>query len=157
MCIAICNQEVLTDIPGCGFAWYENENLRSRESNLRQNVRCYSLRPYAASPPNLCLHGGGNNARIFCAQDRGLGAQLRSDLRLVFAQPPFPSDAGFDVLAVYSRWGPFRRWWLRGRPEHLFLSPFEIIRAIDDTPEDAIPRDDEEGETGEWVALLGFS
>ncbi|KAJ6094206.1 hypothetical protein N7467_003051 [Penicillium canescens] len=107
-------------------------------------------------PRILCLHGGGTNARIFRAQCRGLRAQLRSEFRLVFAQAPFPSNAGSDVLSVYSQWGPFRRW-LRWRPEHPPLSPLEIIRAIDDSLEDAMARDDAEGATGEWVALLGFS
>ena len=107
-------------------------------------------------PRILCLHGDGTNARIFRAQCRGLRAQLRSEFRLVFAQAPFPSNAGSDVLSVYSQWGPFRRW-LRWRPEHPPLSPLEIIHAIDDSLEDAMARDDAEGATGEWVALLGFS
>lgn len=107
-------------------------------------------------PRILCLHGGGTNARIFRAQCRGLVAQLKSEFRFVFAQAPFPSHAGSDVLSVYSQWGPFRRW-LRWRPEHPLASPFEIIRAIDDGLEGAMACDDATGATGEWVALLGFS
>ncbi|PLB44278.1 hypothetical protein P170DRAFT_440585 [Aspergillus steynii IBT 23096] len=107
-------------------------------------------------PRILCLHGGGTNARIFRAQCRGLVAQLKSEFRLVFAQAPFPSHAGSDVLSVYSQWGPFRRW-LRWRPEHPLVSPLDIIHAIDDSLEDAMARDDAAGATGEWVALLGFS
>ena len=107
-------------------------------------------------PRILCLHGGGTNARIFRAQCRGLRAQLKSEFRLVFAQGPFPSQAGSDVLSVYSQWGPFRRW-LRWRPEHAQVSTLEIIGAIDDSLEDAMACDDTAGATGEWVALLGFS
>jgi hypothetical protein len=37
-------------------------------------------------------------------------AQLDSEFRFVFAKAAFLSDAGSDVLSMYSQWGPFRRW-----------------------------------------------
>ena len=107
-------------------------------------------------PRILCLHGGGTNARIFQAQCRGLVAQLHSEFRFVFAQAPFPSQAGPDVIAVYSHWGPFQRW-LRWRPEQPETKPEDVVREIDRSLEDAMRRDDESGATGQWVALLGFS
>ena len=107
-------------------------------------------------PRILCLHGGGTNARIFRAQCRGLIAQLKSEFRLVFAQAPFDSHAGSDVLRVYNQWGPFKRW-LRWRPEHPEVRPEEVINKLDRALEDAMLQDDACGATGEWVALLGFS
>ncbi|KAI1871384.1 uncharacterized protein JN550_004378 [Neoarthrinium moseri] len=107
-------------------------------------------------PRILCLHGGGTNARIFRAQCRKLIPQLESDYRLVFAQAPFPSQAGSDVLSVYSEWGPFRRW-LRWRPDHPLIEPEVIMREIDSALEDCMHQDDKCGATGEWIALLGFS
>ncbi|KAL4812712.1 serine hydrolase FSH [Aspergillus spinulosporus] len=107
-------------------------------------------------PRILCLHGGGSNAAIFQAQCRRLSAQLRSEFRFVFAQAPFASDAGPDVMSVYSEWGPFRRW-LRWRPDHPDIPPELAIREIDKSLEDAKRQDDAKGATGPWVALLGFS
>lgn len=107
-------------------------------------------------PRILCLHGGGTNAQIFRAQCRGLAAQLKSEYRLVFAQAPFASQAGPDVLSVYSQCGPFRRW-LRWRPEHPAIRPEDVVRELDRSLADAMRQDDESGATGEWVALLGFS
>ncbi|RYP54697.1 hypothetical protein DL769_010302 [Monosporascus sp. CRB-8-3] len=107
-------------------------------------------------PRILCLHGGGTNARIFRAQCRGLVKELRSEFRFVFAQAPFPSHAGSDVLSVYSQWGPFRRW-LRWRPEHPEIRPEDVVRELDRSLEEAMRQDDACGATGEWVALLGFS
>lgn len=107
-------------------------------------------------PRILCLHGGGTNARIFRAQCRGLVAQLKSDYRLVFAQAPFASQAGSDVLSVYSQWGPFRRW-LRWRPDHPKIRPEDAVRELDRWLENAMHYDNVAGATGEWVALLGFS
>ncbi len=107
-------------------------------------------------PRILCLHGGGTNAQIFKAQCRGLTKKLKTEFRFVFAQAPFSSNAGSDVLSVYSQWGPFRRW-LRWRPEHPRIRPDDAIQEIDNSLEDAIRRDDECGATGDWIALLGFS
>ncbi|KAI1501369.1 serine hydrolase FSH [Biscogniauxia marginata] len=107
-------------------------------------------------PRILCLHGGGTNARIFRAQCRRLSAQLEPDFRLVFAEAPFASDAGSDVLSVYNQWGPFKRW-LRWRPEHPDMRPEDIVRNIDRSLEEAMQQDNARGATGEWVALLGFS
>ena len=107
-------------------------------------------------PRILCLHGGGTNARIFRAQCRGLITQLKSEFRLVYAEAPFASQAGPDVMSVYSRWGPFKRW-LRWRPEHPEISAEDTVRNIDLSLEAAMRQDDEIGASGEWVALLGFS
>ena len=107
-------------------------------------------------PRILCLHGGGTNARIFRTQCRRLTGHLNTEFRFVFADAPFPSQAGPDVLSVYSQWGPFRRW-LRWRPEQPELTAEETVKALDDTLNEAIKLDDLQGATGEWVALLGFS
>ncbi|KAI0597312.1 serine hydrolase FSH [Biscogniauxia sp. FL1348] len=107
-------------------------------------------------PRILCLHGGGTNARIFRAQCRRLTAQLQSEFRLVFAQAPFSSNAGPDVISVYGQWGPFKRW-LRWGPEHPAIRPEDVISEIDQSLEEAMQEDDARGATGEWVALLGFS
>jgi len=107
-------------------------------------------------PRIMCLHGGGTNAKIFQAQCRGLMAQLKSEFRFVFAEAPFASQAGPDVMSVYSEWGPFKRW-LRWRPDHPRVSHEDIVRELDQCLEDAKSQDDRLGATGEWVALLGFS
>ncbi|KAI1630907.1 serine hydrolase FSH [Biscogniauxia mediterranea] len=107
-------------------------------------------------PRILCLHGGGTNARIFRAQCRRLTVQLQSEFRLVFAQAPFNSNAGPDVISVYGQWGPFKRW-LRWKPEHPAARPEDIVYEIDQSLEEAMQQDDAQGATGEWVALLGFS
>ncbi|GFF54223.1 ovarian cancer-associated gene 2 protein homolog [Aspergillus udagawae] len=107
-------------------------------------------------PRILCLHGGGTNARIFRAQCRALVNHLRTEYRFVFAQAPFASNCGSDVLAVYSQWGPFRRW-LRWRREHPEIAPQDAVAAIDESLSTAIHDDDRAGYTGEWIAILGFS
>lgn len=107
-------------------------------------------------PRILCLHGGGTNARIFRAQCRTLIAQLKSEYRLVFAQGPFDSWAGSDVLSVYSKWGPFRRW-LRWRPYDPIIRPEDAVDEINKQIEESMRQDDMLGATGEWIALLGFS
>lgn len=107
-------------------------------------------------PRILCLHGGGTNARIFRMQCRSLIRHLDSEYRFVFAEAPFSSLAGPDVLSVYSSYGPFKRW-LRWLPEHPQLRPEEIVRQIDQSLEDAMSQDDACGATGEFAALLGFS
>lgn len=107
-------------------------------------------------PRILCLHGGGTNARIFRAQCRGLIAQLKSEFRFVFAEGPFLSEAGPDVTKVFGGWGPFKRWF-RWRPEHPEITPENAVKEIDQSLEDAIRQDTQQGATGEWVAILGFS
>ncbi len=107
-------------------------------------------------PRILCLHGGGTNARIFRAQCRALVVQLKSEYRLVFAQGPSDSWAGPDVLSVYSRWGPFRRW-LRWRPHDPIIRPEDAVDEINKQLEESMRQDDILGATGEWIALLGFS
>lgn len=107
-------------------------------------------------PRILCLHGGGTNARIFRTQCRGLLSQLKSEYRLVFAEAAYESNAGPDVLSVYSEWAPFKRW-LRWRPEHPYVPPETIVSQINQSLQTAMREDDASGATGEWVAILGFS
>jgi hypothetical protein len=107
-------------------------------------------------PRILCLHGGGTNARIFKAQCRRLIVQLDSEFRFVFAEAAFASDAGSDVLSVYSQWGPFKRW-LRWLPGHLWIPPETVVAKLDYQLAEAMQQDNERGGTGNWVALLGFS
>ena len=107
-------------------------------------------------PRILCLHGGGTNAQIFRAQCRGLNRQLRSSFRLCFAEAPFASQAGPDVIAVYKNFGPFKRW-LRWLPEHPQVDAQTAVEAIEESLHAAMREDDRKGATGDWVALLGFS
>ncbi len=107
-------------------------------------------------PRILCLHGGGTNARIFRAQCRVLRAELRFKFRLCFAEAPFPSQPGPDVVSVYREYGPFRRW-LRSSPEHPRIDPEAAVAMIDNSLYAAMREDDRQGATGEWVGLLGFS
>ncbi|KAE8148525.1 serine hydrolase FSH [Aspergillus avenaceus] len=104
-------------------------------------------------PRILCLHGGGTNSVIFRAQCRVLITQLKQHFRLVFADAPFPSQPGPDVVSVYKDFGPFRRW-LRSGPEHPVLSHDEAVAEIDRCLGEAMDAD--EG-YGEWVGVLGFS
>lgn len=108
-------------------------------------------------PRILCLHGGGTNARIFHMQCRGLAHRLRTHFRLVFAEAPFPSTAGPDVLTVYSECGPFKRWVLTVAPNAVERQPVATWRAIESSLAVAMARDDAVGATGDWVAVLGFS
>jgi hypothetical protein len=107
-------------------------------------------------PRILCLHGGGTNARIFRAQCRAIIAQLKTEYRFVFAEAPFDSWAGPDVLSVYSEWGPFRRW-LRWRSSDPIIRPEEAVTNINRQLEECMRQDNMLGATGEWIALLGFS
>ena len=107
-------------------------------------------------PRILCLHGGGSNARIFRAQCRVIRAELRHRFRLCFAEAPFYSQPGPDVTSVYKEYGPFRRW-LRSGPEHPEIDPRTATRMIDESLHAAMKEDDNQGATGEWVGLLGFS
>jgi predicted esterase len=107
-------------------------------------------------PRIMCLHGGGTNARIFRAQCRVLKRHLQSHFRLCFADAPFPSQAGPDVISVYKDYGPFRRW-LRWHPGHPEIDPEAAVNAIQESLLAATREDDGRGATGEWVGLLGFS
>lgn len=107
-------------------------------------------------PRILCLHGGGTNAQIFRLQCRILIRHLKASFRLVFAEAPFSSEAGPDVISVYKAYGPFRRW-LRFLPHHADIGARSIIEKIKDSLDTAKKEDDLKGATGEWVGLLGFS
>ncbi|KAI5925652.1 serine hydrolase FSH [Camillea tinctor] len=107
-------------------------------------------------PRMLCLHGGGTNARIFRAQCRALSKTLEPYFRLVYAEAPFESTAGPDVLSVYANDGPFKRW-LRWLPDHAVVDDDSAIHDIDASLKAAMDADDALGATGPWVALMGFS
>ncbi|KAJ5378236.1 uncharacterized protein N7496_005645 [Penicillium cataractarum] len=107
-------------------------------------------------PRVLCLHGGGTNARIFHAQCRGILKHLHREFRFVFAQAPFPSVAGPDVLSVYKEWGPFRRW-LESPPDDSEFPSQQTVIELDRALEDAMHRDTMRGATGNWVGVMGFS
>lgn len=102
-------------------------------------------------PRILCLHGGGTNARIFRAQCRVIRVHLADSFRLVFADAPFPSQAGPDVTPVYGDWGPFRAWLPMPAMKEL------DVDKIDECIAAAMGADDRAGATGPWVGLLGFS
>jgi predicted esterase len=107
-------------------------------------------------PRILCLHGGGSNARIFRAQCRVLIGQLKSKFRFCFADAPFFSQPGPDVVSVYKDYAPFRRW-LRWQPGHPEIDAKTAVKEIENSLDAAMKEDDGKGATGEWVALLGFS
>ncbi|RHZ46591.1 uncharacterized protein CDV56_104115 [Aspergillus thermomutatus] len=103
-------------------------------------------------PRILCLHGGGSNARIFKTQCRVVSRMLEPYFRLAYAEAPFDSMPGPDVLLVYADYGPFRRW--LPEPE---VEDRAAIEAINSSIETAMVEDDRSGATGPWVGLLGFS
>ncbi|KAI1166052.1 serine hydrolase FSH [Nemania serpens] len=107
-------------------------------------------------PRILCLHGGGTNARIFRAQCRIVSRFLEPHFRLAFAEAPYLSSAGPDVVAVYASEGPFKRW-LRWLPAHEKLEDEVAVRDIDNSLKKAMDDDDAQGADGPWVGLLGFS
>ncbi|KAI0451016.1 serine hydrolase FSH [Xylaria acuta] len=107
-------------------------------------------------PRILCLHGGGTNARIFRAQCRVLSRGLEPHFRLVYAEAPYASAPGPDVVAVYAGDGPFKRW-LRWLPTHEALEDEAAVRDIDRVTREAMDADDADGADGPWVGLLGFS
>ncbi|KAI0003512.1 serine hydrolase FSH [Xylariaceae sp. FL0662B] len=115
-----------------------------------------SADPTLHLPRILCLHGGGTNARIFRAQCRVLSRALAPHFRLAYAEAPYESTPGPDVLSVYADCGPFKRW-LRWLPEHAEIDDLAAVAALDAAVRDAIDADDRAGATGPWVALLGFS
>lgn len=105
-------------------------------------------------PRILCLHGGGTNARIFKAQCRVVSRMLEPYFRFAFAEAPFDSVPGPDVVSVYAEYGPFKRWF----PEqHDGVEDRAVIEAIDNSIRTAMREDDRSGATGPWVGLLGFS
>lgn len=107
-------------------------------------------------PRILCLHGGGTNANIFRAQCRALSRVMEPWFRLVYAEAPFKSQAGPDVLSVYADCGPFKRW-LRWKPEHAAITDDDAVAAIDEALAEAMDEDDDSGASGDWAGLLGFS
>ncbi|KAH9904439.1 serine hydrolase FSH [Xylariomycetidae sp. FL2044] len=107
-------------------------------------------------PRILCLHGGGTNALIFRMQCRVLSRQLSPHFRLAYAEAPYDSAAGPDVLSVYADHGPFKRW-LRWQPEHAAVEDRQATRSIDGALRAAMDADDRAGADGPWVGLLGFS
>lgn len=110
-----------------------------------------------ALPRILCLHGGGTNSRIFHMQCRALSHSLKSHFRLVYAEAPFPSTAGPDVLSVYADCGPFKRWVVTALPNAVERQPQETWAGVERSLGDAMDEDDRLGASGEWVAVLGFS
>ncbi|KAK6953343.1 hypothetical protein Daesc_005646 [Daldinia eschscholtzii] len=107
-------------------------------------------------PRILCLHGGGTNARIFRAQCRVVSRTLEPYFRMVYAEAPYESGAGPDVLSVYAEHGPFKRW-LRWLPEHPEIDDDRAIADVNASLKSAMDADDRAGATGPWVGLLGFS
>lgn len=106
-------------------------------------------------PRILALHGGGTNSRIFKAQCRALEASLNAHkFRLVYAEAPFPSVPGPDVLSVYSRWGPFKAWL---RSSDVITPSPQDLGAVETAITEAVRADDELGGRGAWVSVLGFS
>lgn len=104
----------------------------------------------------LCLHGGGTNAKIFRAQCRVLERWLLPTFRLCYAEAPFPSQAGSDVVSVYKKYGPFKAW-LRWHPDDPDRDAKIAVNRISEALIAAMTEDDQKGATGEWVGLLGFS
>jgi predicted esterase len=107
-------------------------------------------------PRLLCLHGGGVNAEVFHLQCRSLRYHLSSKFRFVFADGPFPSEAGPGIAPVYADYGPFRRWarWQANQPH---IDTEAGIKELDAALQQCMDEDDQRGATGEWVGLLGFS
>lgn len=135
--------------------------MASKSASTMRSVTVFPPQPpkrdYTLHLPRiLCLHGGGTNARIFKAQCRQLSAELRCDFRFVYAEGPWESEAGPDVVAVYGEWGPFKRW-LRWSLEHPEITTEETVQELDKSLSAAVAVDDDNGATGEVVAVLGFS
>lgn len=76
--------------------------------------------------------------------------------RLCFAQAPFLSQPGPDVLSVYEQFGPFRAW-LRWSPDNVVGDTDGVSEEIITAIERAMREDDLVGADGRWVGLLGFS
>lgn len=108
-------------------------------------------------PRILMLHGGGTNSRIFHMQCRGLELRMNRHFRLVYAEAPYASTAGPDVLSVYADCGPFKRWVLTAEPNAAEAQPRETWEGVERAVAVAMDADDGLGATGGWVAVLGFS
>ncbi|ROV91186.1 hypothetical protein VMCG_09328 [Cytospora schulzeri] len=108
-------------------------------------------------PRILMLHGGGTNSRIFHMQCRGLELRMNKHFRLVYAEAPYASTAGPDVLSVYADCGPFKRWVLNVEPNTVEDQPQKTWEGVERQVAEAMDADDRLGATGEWVAVLGFS
>ncbi|KAI5241782.1 hypothetical protein E4T42_07913 [Aureobasidium subglaciale] len=98
-------------------------------------------------PRILCLHGGGTNAKIFQTQCRVISRRLASDFRLCFAEAPFESLPGPDVLSVYRDCGPFKAW----------IRPPMTAQESDSEAVMQTIIHDAQGGCGPWVGILGFS
>ncbi|KAF2234988.1 hypothetical protein EV356DRAFT_514626 [Viridothelium virens] len=107
-------------------------------------------------PRILCLHGGGVTAEVFSLQCRTLIQHLGHKFRFCFADGPFPSTPGPGMIPTFQHVQTFRRW-LRWSPEHPDPGPDAMIEKIDENLHQAMDRDDQQGGTGDWVALMGFS
>lgn len=90
-------------------------------------------------------------------QCRGLEFRLQKHFRLVYAEAPYPSAAGPDVLSVYADCGPFKRWVLTTSPNAVEEQPKETWEGVERAIAGVMDADDHLGATGEWVAVLGFS
>ncbi|MCJ1333128.1 hypothetical protein MMC10_009822 [Thelotrema lepadinum] len=102
-------------------------------------------------PRILCLHGGGTNSRIFRAQCRVLEKRLKPYFRLIYAQAPFHSKPGSDVVSVFQSWGPFYAWFDPAQTTESISTEVKLCL------QKAIAKDDIMGATGELVGLMGFS
>jgi predicted esterase len=108
-------------------------------------------------PRILCLHGGGSNAEIFRMQCRAIEASLQSQFRFCYAEAPFPSPAGPDILLVYKEYGPFRRWLLSTNPNDQEAETEDTLATLEKSLAATMHSDDLQGATGSWVGILGFS
>ncbi|KAL2794548.1 serine hydrolase-domain-containing protein [Aspergillus keveii] len=125
--------------------------------------------PSLSLPRILCLHGGGTNARIFRSQCRALRARLGPYFRLVFADAPFFTTPGPDVISVYEKWGPFRAWFppgygMSGSPHNgpvpicdTDSASHLVISSIESSITAAMNADNALGASGPFIGLLGFS
>ncbi|CEN60992.1 hypothetical protein ASPCAL07662 [Aspergillus calidoustus] len=125
--------------------------------------------PSLALPRILCLHGGGTNARIFRSQCRALRARLGPYFRLVFADAPFLTTPGPDVISVYEKWGPFRAWFppgygMSGSPHNgpvpicdTDSASHLVISTIESSITAAMSADNALGASGPFIGLMGFS
>lgn len=157
--------------------WPTPVTLIRKPSTLHQNHRKTQSpsTPYTPAtdttlhlPRILCLHGGGTNARIFQSQCRALRARLGPYFRLVFAEAPFYTTPGPDVVSVYEKWGPFKAWFPPGYavgspqdgPVPISSSPVAskiVLDSIEQSIQAAMDESNRAGGRGPWIGLLGFS
>jgi len=122
----------------------------ARTRAVREDTHVLSL------PRILCLHGGGSNTRVFKAQTRALRFGFLNHFRFVFADAPFTSKSRPGVTSAYKNFQPFRRW-LRSEPHHPFIKQEDVVVRIDESVNEEMDRDNIQGATGDYVAVLGFS